>query len=516
MPGPSKERLNLSFDSLGLLPELMKAIAEEGYTEPTPVQIQAIPPILAGRDVMAGAQTGTGKTAGYTLPLLQRLAPHANTSMSPARHPVRCLVLAPTRELAAQVEESVRVYGKYVKGLRTAVIYGGIAMDPQTKALRDGVEILVATPGRLLDHVQQRNVTLGQVEALVLDEADRMLDMGFMPDIRRILALLPVERQNLLFSATFSDEIKKLSATILRDPIRIEVARKDVAADTVRQAIVAVARDDKRAALVQLLRVRSTETVLVFTRTKQEAGRLARHLEKEGINSAAIHGDKTQPERTQALADFKSGKVRVLVATDVAARGLDIDDLPLVINFELPHVAEDYVHRIGRTGRAGRSGEALSLQSPDEVDFVSAIEKLLKRAIPRETLASLGAGTIPESRPAAPRRERSSAPREERPARGDDARPPRDSARAARAPREEAPAQDEPRVPRESQRAPRETTRYVPSFNRVARQVSAVERPPGTPKAKAVVTEAVVVPVAPSRRPRVVAALLGGLKKNTV
>jgi ATP-dependent RNA helicase RhlE len=497
MPGPGKECLNLSFDSLGLMPELLRAVAEEGYTEPTPVQQQAIPVIIAGRDVMAGAQTGTGKTAGFTLPLLQRLAPHANTSVSPARHPVRCLVLTPTRELAAQVEESVRVYGKYIKGLRTTVIYGGVPMDPQTKALRDGVEILVATPGRLLDHVQQRNVTLGQVEALVLDEADRMLDMGFMPDLRRILALLPQQRQNLLFSATFSDEIKRLSTTILRDPVRIEVARKDVAADTVRQAIVSVPRDDKRSALVALLRARPTETVLVFTRTKQEAGRLARHLEKEGVNSAAIHGDKTQPERTQALADFKSGKVRVLVATDVAARGLDIDDLPLVINFELPHVAEDYVHRIGRTGRAGRSGEALSLASPDENDLVAAIEKLLKRPIPRETLGSLGAAAVPDARAGGPaRRERS--PRREAPP----------------VERDEAPPVDEPRVPRESHRPPRAVVRFVPSGRRTARQVSAVERAPGGRPSRAETQEAVVAPVVATRRPRPVAALLGGMKKN--
>jgi len=371
-----------SFSDLGLLPELLQAVTEKGYTEPTPIQVQAIPVILQGLDVMGGAQTGTGKTAGFTLPLLQRLAPHANTSVSPARHPVRALILTPTRELAAQVEESVRAYGKHL-GLRPAVVFGGIDIVPQIQALRAGVEILVATPGRLLDHVQQKTVMLGQVEILVLDEADRMLDMGFMPDIRRILALLPAKRQNLLFSATLSEEIKRLADHLLHQPVLIEVARRNALTELVSHEVHPVRREKKRDLLAHLVRTQNLSQVLVFGGTRLGVNRLAYQLQKDGIHASAIHGDKSQVERMQALADFKSGKTPVLVATDVAARGLDIQELPAVINFELPGAPEDYLHRIGRTGRAGATGRAISLVCADEHEKLAAIEKFIKQSIPQ-------------------------------------------------------------------------------------------------------------------------------------
>ena len=370
----------MTFEELGLLPELLKAVADAGYTEPTPIQAQAIPVVLAGKDVMGGAQTGTGKTAGFVLPLLQRLARHASTSPSPARHPVRALILTPTRELAMQVHESVQTYGKYIP-LRDLVVYGGVDIKPQTEALRRGVEIVVATPGRLLDHVQQKSVNFNSVEVLVLDEADRMLDMGFIPDIKRILAMLPKERQSLLFSATFSEEIKKLADTMLRAPVLIEVARRNAVTETVTHRMHPVDADNKRQLLAHLLKTSSHTQVLVFVGTKFGASRLAHYLEKQGIEATAIHGDKSQQQRTEALDDFKSGKARVLVATDVAARGLDIDDLPHVINFELPHVPEDYVHRIGRTGRAGKEGDATSLVCAEERGKLAEIEKLIKRPI---------------------------------------------------------------------------------------------------------------------------------------
>ena len=370
----------MTFEELGLLPELLKAVAEAGYTEPTPIQAQAIPVVLEGKDVMGGAQTGTGKTAGFVLPLLQRLARHASNSPSPARHPVRALILTPTRELAMQVHESVQTYGKYVP-LRDLVVYGGVDIKPQTEALRRGVEIVVATPGRLLDHVEQKSVGFNFVEVLVLDEADRMLDMGFIPDIKRILAMLPKERQSLLFSATFSEEIKKLADSMLRAPVLIEVARRNALTDTVTHRIHPVAQDDKRALLAHLLKRSNASQVLVFVGTKFGASRLAHYLERQGINATAIHGDKSQQQRTEALEAFKSGTVRVLVATDVAARGLDIDDLPHVINYELPHVPEDYVHRIGRTGRAGKEGDATSLVCAEERGKLAEIEKLIKRQI---------------------------------------------------------------------------------------------------------------------------------------
>jgi len=372
-----------SFAELNLLPELLKAVAEQGYTEPTPIQSQAIPLVLAGRDVLGGAQTGTGKTAGFTLPLLQRFAKHANSSASPARHPVRALILTPTRELAAQVEESVRTYGKHI-ALRSAVVFGGIDIKPQIAELRRGVEFLVATPGRLLDHVQQKTVNLQQVEAFVLDEADRMLDMGFIPDVRRIIALLPKARQNLLFSATLSPDIRILADSFLRDPVLVQVAPQNAAAESVRHVVHPVRRERKRELLAYLVQSRDLRQVLVFTSTRIGANRLAYQLNRDGIHATAIHGDKSQPERLQALADFKSGKVGVLVATDVAARGLDIEDLPHVVNFELPGVPEDYVHRIGRTGRAGASGEAISLVCVEEHERLEAIEKTIKIAIHRK------------------------------------------------------------------------------------------------------------------------------------
>ena len=374
-----------SFAELGLKPELLQAVAEQGYVEPTPIQVRAIPLVLEGRDVMGGAQTGTGKTAGFMLPLLQRLAHHANTSASPARHAVRALILAPTRELAAQVEEFVRIYGKYV-GLRCTVVFGGVPIEPQIEILRRGVEILVATPGRLLDHVQQRSVNLSQVEVFVLDEADRMLDMGFIPDVRRIIGLLPKREQNLLFSATISEEIRELAAFFLRQPVMVQVARRLAAPDSVRHLVHPVRRERKRELLAHIVRTRGLKQVLVFTSTRLGANRLAYQLNRDGLHTTAIHGDKTQPERMKALSDFKSGKVRVLVATDVAARGLDIEELPHVVNFELPPSPEDYVHRIGRTGRAGATGEAISLVSAEEHERLAAIEKTVKLNIERQLI----------------------------------------------------------------------------------------------------------------------------------
>jgi len=367
-----------SFDSLGLSAALLRAVAEQGYTEPTPIQARVIPIVLEGRDVLAGAQTGTGKTAGFTLPMLQRLAP----APAPAgRRPVRALILTPTRELAAQVQESVRQYGKYVP-LRSAVVFGGVSINPQIEMLRRGVDVLVATPGRLLDHASQGNVSFGSVEIFVLDEADRMLDMGFLPDIRRVIALLPKKRQNLLFSATFPDDIRALANRLLDSPVHVEVAAPNATADRIEQLVYHVEKRDKRDVLSRLIADGDWRQVLVFTRTKHGANRLAQQLEEDGLGAAAIHGNKSQGARTRALADFKGGNVRVLVATDIAARGLDIDQLPHVVNFELPEVPEFYVHRIGRTGRAGREGVAASLVSGDERPLLTAIERLVGQRIP--------------------------------------------------------------------------------------------------------------------------------------
>ena len=373
----------MSFDTLGLSAELLRAVGEQGYTEPTPIQRQAIPVILQGRDVLAGAQTGTGKTAGFTLPVLQRL----HTKTTGGRRAIRALVLTPTRELAAQVGDSIQTYGRHLT-LRSAVIFGGVKINPQIERLRRGVDILVATPGRLLDHAGQRTVDLSQVEILVLDEADRMLDMGFIHDIRKVLALLPAsgERQTLLFSATFSTEIRQLADRLLDGPELIEVARRNTTAERIAQVVHPVDKRRKRELLSHMIGSNDWRQVLVFTRTKHGANRLAQQLEKDGLRAAAIHGNKSQGARTRALADFKSGKVRVLVATDIAARGLDIDQLPHVVNYELPNVPEDYVHRIGRTGRAGNEGEAVSLVCVDEHKLLRDIERLLKREIPRVVL----------------------------------------------------------------------------------------------------------------------------------
>jgi ATP-dependent RNA helicase RhlE len=380
----------MSFDDLGLAPELLRAVAAQGYTRPTPIQAQAIPVILRGGDVLAGAQTGTGKTAAFTLPLLQRLDGRRRPAQG-AKAP-RALVLTPTRELAAQVGESVTVYGAHLR-LRSAVIFGGVGINPQIEALRRGVDILVATPGRLLDHAGQGTLDLSGVEILVLDEADRMLDMGFIHDIRRVLALLPRRRQNLLFSATYSEEIKRLADGLLQDPAMIEVARRNTAAEAVTQRVCRVAKEAKRGLLAHLVEEGQWFQVLVFTRTKHGANRLAEQLNRAGIDAAAIHGNKSQSARTRALAGFKGGEVRVLVATDIAARGLDIDRLPHVVNYELPNVAEDYIHRIGRTGRAGETGEALSLVAPDEEKLLKDIERLLQRRIPELQVPAFEPGT---------------------------------------------------------------------------------------------------------------------------
>ncbi len=373
----------MSFDSLGLSAELLRAVAEQGYNEPTPIQRQAIPTILQGKDVLAGAQTGTGKTAGFTLPLLQRLS----DTPAPKSRPVRALVLTPTRELAAQVGESIATYGRHLP-LRSAVIFGGVKINPQIEKLRRGVDILVATPGRLLDHAGQKTLDLSQIEILVLDEADRMLDMGFIHDIRKVLALLPDKsrRQSLLFSATFSNEIKQLANRLLNEPQLIEVARRNTTAERISQIVHPVDKARKRELLSHLIGAGDWRQVLVFTRTKHGANRLAQQLEKDGLSAAAIHGNKSQGARTRALAGFKNGDIRVLVATDIAARGLDIDQLPHVVNYELPNVPEDYVHRIGRTGRAGREGEAVSLVCIDEHKLLRDIERLLKTRIPSQVL----------------------------------------------------------------------------------------------------------------------------------
>lgn len=370
----------IMFDSLGLAAPLLKAVSETGYTTPTPIQAKAIPLALQGLDLMAGAQTGTGKTAAFALPILQKLLPFASASTSPAKHPIRALVLTPTRELAIQVEESIKVYAKHTP-LKSLVVFGGVDIKTQIPHLKTGIEVLVATPGRLLDHVEQKTLNLSQVQILVLDEADRMLDMGFMPDLKRILALLPKQRQNLMFSATFSNEIKKLADDFLTNPTLIEVARSNATNDNVTQKVYMVAQNSKQALLTHLLSEADNKQVIIFTKTKITASKLSRALQKEGITADAIHGDKSQKERIEALDAFKAGKITALVATDVAARGLDISDLPMVINYEIPSAPEDYVHRIGRTGRAGASGIAISLVSEDEEKYLVDIEKLIKRSI---------------------------------------------------------------------------------------------------------------------------------------
>ena len=398
MPAP------VTFATLNLAEPILRAVGDSGYTTPTPIQAQAIPVVLAGLDVMGGAQTGTGKTAAFTLPILNRMLKHANSSPSPARHPIRALMLAPTRELAIQIEEAVETYAKHT-GLRSTVVFGGVDIKEQKAAVRAGVEILVATPGRLLDHIEQKNLSLNQVEVLVLDEADRMLDMGFIPDIVRIIGMLPKERQSLLFSATFSNEIKALADRMLRAPVLIEVARRNESAANVAQQMYRVSGDDKRRLLGLLVTANNLTQVLVFSRSKLQTARLARELARDGFTTDAIHGDKTQDERMKALEAFKNGTVRILVATDVAARGIDIDQLPTVVNYELPFVAEDYVHRIGRTGRAGASGTAISFVSPDDGKLLAEIEKLIKRKLdeqPMPDLSNYGERYSPRSSADAP------------------------------------------------------------------------------------------------------------------
>ncbi|MBM3391079.1 MAG: DEAD/DEAH box helicase [Betaproteobacteria bacterium] len=489
----------MTFDELGLMPELLKAVRDAGYSEPTPIQAQAIPVVLEGKDVMGGAQTGTGKTAGFVLPLLQRLARHASNSPSPARHPVRALILTPTRELAMQVHESVQTYGKHVP-LRDLVVYGGVDIKPQIEALRKGVEIVVATPGRLLDHVEQKTVGFNFVEVLVLDEADRMLDMGFIPDIKRILALLPKERQSLLFSATFSEEIKKLADSMLRAPVLIEVARRNALTETVTHRIHPVAADDKRQLLAHLLKTSNVSQVLVFVGTKFGASRLAHYLERQGIDATAIHGDKSQQQRTEALEAFKNGTVRVLVATDVAARGLDIDDLPHVINYELPHVPEDYVHRIGRTGRAGKEGDATSLVCAEERGKLAEIEKLIKRQI--EQVVIEGFEPEPEFYGEIGKGRRGRGGRKDEPRREKESR--ESSRRESREPREKRPRRDEER------REPRRIEPAKPKLPKLdfdpskpyESRVSAQDAAPPEPKRSH------------HRSKRPVPALLGGLPKT--
>jgi ATP-dependent RNA helicase RhlE len=367
--------------------------------------------VLSGRDLLGAAQTGTGKTAGFTLPMLHRFAAQANASTSPARHPIRALILVPTRELAAQVQDSVRTYGKYLK-LRSTVIFGGVGFNPQADELRRGVDIVVATPGRLLDHVQQRTIDLRQVEILVLDEADRMLDMGFIPAIRRILALLPAKRQNLLFSATFPDEIRKLAGSFMHDPATVEVAPRNRPVELISQVAYPVHKDRKRELLAHLVKTHNWQQVLVFTKTKHGANRLAQQLERDGIDADAIHGNKSQPARTRTLKRFKDNELQVLIATDIASRGLDIEELPHVVNYDLPHVAEDYVHRIGRTGRAGASGEAVSLVSGEDRPLLAAIERLIGRRIEQRTVAGYESGSSSHAPAARQEQQRRHEPQE--------------------------------------------------------------------------------------------------------
>ncbi len=437
----------VQFADLGLADPLLRAIADAGYSAPTPIQAQAIPHVLAGKDMLAAAQTGTGKTAGFTLPILHLLLSQSPALRKPGRP--RCLILTPTRELTAQVEESVKTYGRHTR-IQSMVMFGGVNINPQITALRKPIDILVATPGRLLDHCSQKTVDLSGVEILVLDEADRMLDMGFIRDIRKILALLPKQRQNLLFSATFSDEIRELAKGVLHNATEVSVAARNTTAERVDQAVHLVPQSQKRDVLSHIIRESGWHQVLVFTRTKHGANRLAEKLVKDGLSAAAIHGNKSQAARTRALEGFKQGKVSVLVATDIAARGLDIDQLPQVVNFELPNVPEDYVHRIGRTGRAGAAGAAISLVDQEEMKYLRAIERLIKKPIPQLPAPT---GWIPS--PASSATE--DRPRQER-LRQD--RPRRDGAPSRQAPRTgSAPTRAEPKAgPRTGSRATLLTT----------------------------------------------------------
>ena len=472
------------YADLNLAEPLKRAVAEMGYETLTPIQAQAIPVVLAGRDVMGAAQTGTGKTAAFSLPLLQRLLKHENASTSPARHPVRALVLLPTRELADQVAQQIKQYAKYTQ-LRSAVVFGGMDMKPQTAELKKGVEVLVATPGRLLDHIEAKNVVLNQVEYVVLDEADRMLDIGFLPDLQRILSYLPKQRTTLLFSATFSPEIKRLANSYLQDPVLIEVARPNETASTVEQHFYAVSDEDKRRAIHQVLQQRGLRQAFIFVNSKLGCARLARSLEREGLKTTALHGDKSQDERLKALNAFKAGEVDLLVATDVAARGLDIKDVPAVFNFDVPFNAEDYVHRIGRTGRAGASGLAVTLVSPSDARLIADIEKLLKRKIELERL-DLGGAPDREAR-------RSSADAPERALRG--AREPRQAERSEDGGFERSSARRRPIAPR----AP-----VDPFFSKPYEPPAAAAEPAASAGPSA---PAAAGPSAPQRARRKVAAL---------
>jgi superfamily II DNA/RNA helicase len=481
-PAPAAQ---VRFADFGLSPLILRALTDQGYVHPTPIQAQAIPVLLQGRDVMGAAQTGTGKTAGFALPIIQMLLAHASASMSPARHPVRALILTPTRELAVQVADNVRAYAKHTP-LRSTVVFGGMDMKGQTVILKGGVEIVIATPGRLLDHIEQKNISLGQVQMLVMDEADRMLDMGFLPDLQRIINLLPKQRQNLMFSATFSPEIKKLANTFLNNPLTIEVARSNATADKVTQVVYKVPEEQKRDLVAHLLRQRDLKQVIVFSNTKIGASRLARGLEQEGMKASAIHGDKTQQERMAALDSFKKGEIDVLVATDVAARGLDISDLPCVINYDLPYNAEDYVHRIGRTGRAGASGDAISIYSDKDERLLVDIEKLIKQTIRRGTLDGFTPGTT----------------------RGGDER---HGERRARRP---ADSDSRPPAARMAERSPRP----APSYNGAGPRRDKVDpwflKPYEPAKSSAPAPAATLASAAPAKPKQKVAALLGGLPKS--
>jgi len=476
---------DITFADLGLAPELLRALTDMGYSKPTPIQAKAIPLVVSGKDIMGGAQTGTGKTAAFTLPILQRILPFASSSPSPAKHPVRALILAPTRELALQVFESVKDYSKHTP-IRAMCAFGGVDIKPQIAELKKGVEILVATPGRLLDHVESKSVSFNSVQALVLDEADRMLDMGFIPDVTRILKMLPAQRQSLLFSATFSEEIKKLADTMLQSPVLVEVARRNQVSETITHRVHPVSEWGKRGLLTKLLKSGEIRQCIVFMRTKQGCSRLTRELQRAGIHADAIHGDKSQLDRIKALDAFKAGQTHALIATDVAARGLDVDDLPYVINYELPHVPEDYVHRIGRTGRAGKTGNAISLVSAHEVGYLIEIEKLIKRPI--EQIEVTGFEPEPEYEyPPGNRKKRSSAP------------PPR-------APIASRPERERNERPQRSRRNPM-----------IAADGFDFSKPYEASKPQGEIPDSPNAPVKadPHKPKRVVAALLGGLgRKN--
>ena len=498
-----------TFAELGLDPAIVRAITDTGYTTPTPIQAAAIPVVVTGKDLKACAQTGTGKTAAFSLPLLQRLLPHANSSTSPAKHPVRALILTPTRELAIQVYDNLKEYGKYLP-YRIACVYGGTDIKPQIAELKLGVEFLVATPGRFLDLVEQKAVSLHSVQALVLDEADRMLDMGFIPDIQRILNMLPKTRQGLLFSATFSTEIQRLADTMLQSPEYIEVAKRNSVSETITHQVHPVAESRKMALLVNLLRTGTMNQALVFVRTKQGCSRLARSLQHAGIKSDAIHGDKSQSERMKALNAFKNGEIQTLVATDVAARGIDIEELPFVVNYELPHTPEDYVHRIGRTGRAGNLGNALSLVSADETGYLADIEKLINKSITQNIVPGFEPEPDWEYPPTGKKRVRSALntqrPQDkpqERPRREAEGRRERDQRPESR---ERSDAYNR-RRPAAGYTPPRLTKVAADGFDFTKPYESGSTASASAPASATMATQ-------PTRRPaRMVAALLGGIKK---